>query len=89
MATTGALLEAALRSFWNDRVIGYCWWDWKSQLYERRGKNQQRTSALRKAAEQVLRKWYPWRANEMPPQPCRLRLTIVPFPHPRIWRLGT
>jgi hypothetical protein len=53
--------EAALQSFWNNEpwFIGYCWWDWKAQLYDREeGKNNKDFCIYGKPAEEVLLKWY-------------------------------
>jgi hypothetical protein len=52
--------EAAFRTFWNEPwFIGFCWWDWKAQLYDRdKSKTNTDFCAYGKPAEEVLRKWY-------------------------------
>ena len=52
--------EAAFQSFWHEPwFIGYCWWDWKAQLYDRKqGTTNTDFCAYGKPAEEILHKWY-------------------------------
>ncbi len=52
--------QAALQSFWNEPwFLGFCWWDWKAQLYDRDdGKTNTDFCVYGKPAEEVLSEWY-------------------------------
>jgi hypothetical protein len=52
--------QAALESFWDQPwFLGFCWWDWKAQLYKQEeAKTNKDFCIYGKPAEAVLKDWY-------------------------------
>jgi hypothetical protein len=52
--------EGMFQVFWNEPwFMGFCWWDWPAQLYDRADATDQRSFCVYgKAAEETLRDWY-------------------------------
>jgi hypothetical protein len=52
--------QAAFQTFWDEPwFLGFCWWDWKAQLYEReQAATDTGFGIFGKPAEAVLREWY-------------------------------